>query len=66
MAAYIIIRYCNHCLPTGVVIGFSQTLYQATEGTDTSVLLSVNVLMGGMLRRDVIVNFATEDGSALS
>ena len=65
MAAYIIIRYCNHCLPTGVVIGFSQTLYQATEGTDTSVQLSVNVLMGD-LRRDVIVNFATEDGSALS
>ncbi len=61
MAAYIY----TLLLPTGVVIGFSQTLYQATEGTDTSVQLSVNVLMGD-LRRDVIVNFATEDGSALS
>ncbi len=47
-----------------MVIGFTQTVYQATEDVDSSVQLLVNVLMGD-LRRDVIVNFATEDGSAL-
>ncbi len=47
-----------------MVIGFTQTVYQATEDVDDNVQLFVNVLMGE-LRRDVIVNFATEDGSAL-
>ena len=47
-----------------MVIGFTQTVYQATEDVDDNVQLFVNVLMGD-LRRDVIVNFATEDDSAL-
>ncbi|XP_064387674.1 uncharacterized protein LOC135335909 isoform X6 [Halichondria panicea] len=60
--------FTTQCYPNvfsiGVVIGFTQTVYQATEDVDDNVQLFVNVLMGE-LRHDVIVNFATEDGSAL-
>ena len=47
-----------------VVIGFTQTEYLVTEGVGVEAPLVVSVLMG-TLRRSVVVNVNTQDGSAV-
>jgi hypothetical protein len=46
------------------VIGFVPDNYTVTEGTDLFANLNVE-LISGQLGRDVIVNFDTQDGSAI-
>ena len=50
-------------LPAGVMIGFEQTVYSATEGVDASVEICA-VLTQGILERETIVMFSTSDGTA--
>ena len=48
-----------------MTIGFEQTLYNATEGVDTSVELCA-IVREGALAREAIVTFLTTPGSATS
>ena len=48
----------------GVVIGFTQTLYDVTEGVDSVAPLVVSVLMGS-LRRSVVVTVSVQDETAI-
>ncbi len=48
-----------------VTIGFNQSSYNATEGSDTSVEVCTSVL-NGILGRNVTVTFFTTDGTATS
>ena len=47
----------------GVIIGFEQTVYSATEGVDASVEICA-VLFAGTLEREAVVTFSTSDGTA--
>ena len=49
---------------TGVTIGFVETLYAVKEN-DGSAVVTVAVL-SGQLSQDVVINFDTQDGSAIS
>ena len=48
-----------------MTIGFEQTFYNATEGTDASVEVCAIVIMG-VLEKEAVVSFSTMDGSAVS
>ena len=47
----------------GVVIGFEQTEYTVTEGTDTSLEICA-IVMSGTLDRNAVVMFSTSNGAA--
>ena len=60
-----LVTYPHHFTAV-VTIGFEQTLYTATEGVDPVVELCAIVFGGTELEREVVVSFATRDGSATS
>ena len=47
-----------------MVVGFTQPLYEVTEGVDSVAPLVVSVL-NGSLRRSVVVNAVTQEGTAV-
>ena len=59
-------KFTDLCFPlfVGVIIGFTQTLYEVTEGVDSEAPLVVSVLMGS-LSRNVVINVTTQDQSAV-
>ena len=63
--AICVILFTPLVLHVGVVIGFEQIMYTATEGSDASVELCA-VLTMGTLKTEAIVTFFTSDGSAMS
>ena len=52
-------------IPSDAVIGFVSPTYSVAEGVDQFANLTVQ-LISGQLGRDVIVNFTTQSGSAIS
>ena len=61
----IIIMSVAYVFFVGVTIGFEQTFYTATEGTDPFVEVCAIVRMG-ILEREAVVTLSTVDGAAVS
>ena len=57
----------SHLMYTGAVIGFdhNSNIYEVSEGTNRFVDITVKVLEG-QLERDVVVQFDTVNGTAVS
>ena len=61
----VIVNFALLYIFVGVVIGFDPNIYEVSEEDDRFVNITVRVLEG-QLQRDVMVQFDTDDDSALS